>query len=179
MIGAGTIGLLCAAVAAQRGASPIVVVAKHPHQAELAERMGADLMIQLGKADPVKAMREACDGGPDAVIDCVAAGTSFSSALAAARRQGRVVVVGEATRPLLAALGPVIHRELEVTGSFCYGTTDGKPDFAWAIELIQDGKVDVERLVTHTLPLHRMEEAFGIAADKSSGAIKVIVRFAE
>jgi len=175
IIGAGTIGLLCAAVARARGASSVAVVAKHVHQAEAARNMGADRVVQLGKERPVDALR-GDDGGPDAVIDTVALGTSFSTALAAVRKAGRVVLVGEVTRPLLSALAPLLHGELEVTGSSCYGRTDGVADFQRAIELMDRGGLDPTGLITHTVALDGVEEAFALASDKATGSIKVTVR---
>jgi threonine dehydrogenase-like Zn-dependent dehydrogenase len=77
---------------------------------------------------------------------------------------------------LLSALGPVVNREIVVTGSNCYAVTEGKADFEWAIDLIRTGAVNASGLVTHTFPLHRIDEAFRTANDKSTGSIKVAVR---
>ena len=54
--------------------------------------------------------------------------------------------------------------------------TDRRPDFEWAIELIAADRVDAGSLVTHELPLAEVAEAFRTAADKGSGAIKVVVQ---
>jgi threonine dehydrogenase-like Zn-dependent dehydrogenase len=177
IIGAGTIGLLCVAAGRAAGAAPVVVLAKHPHQAALAEELGADRAVMVGEEKPAEAMRDLETGGKlHAVVETVALGTSLSTALAVVRKQGRVVVVAGITRPVLAALGPLVGGEVRITGSSCYATTDGRPDFAHAMDLIQSGAVPVDRLVTHTFPLERIEEAFGVAADKSSGSVKVAVR---
>lgn len=48
-------------------------------------------------------------------------------------------------------------------------------DFEAAIELIDSGKIDATKLVTHSYPLDEIQEAFRVSADKSSGAIKVHV----
>ena len=177
IIGAGTIGLLCVAAARAAGASHVAVAAKHAHQAAMARELGADIVAMSADQNAVDALRG--EGkGLDAAIDAAARGSSFSWALAVVRNQGRVVLVGGLTRPLIVNLGPVEARELEVTGSQCYATTCGRPDFVWAIELIRSGRVRVEPLVTHTLPLDRVDEAFRIAGDKSTGCIKVAVRVA-
>ena len=180
VLGAGTIGLLCAAVARAAGASPVAVAAKHPHQAQMAEALGADFVVRIGEKSATQALTEAAAGrGFDAAVDTVARGASFSTALAAVRRRGRVVLVGGVTRPLLLNAGPLEDRELEVTGSQCYALTNGKPDFQSAIELIESGRVPAANLVTHTMPLEGAGEAFRIANDKSSGAIKVAVRMSD
>jgi len=180
IIGAGTIGLLCTAAAKAAGASPVAVVAKHPHQADMAARLGADHVIRIAERSVAEAMAEATGGrGFDAIVDTVARGTSFSSALGAVRSRGRVVLLGGVTRPMLINIWPVEGRELEVTGSQCYALTNGKPDFESAIQLIESGRVDAGSLVTHTLPLENVDEAFRIANDKSAGSLKVAVRLSD
>jgi threonine dehydrogenase-like Zn-dependent dehydrogenase len=142
--------------------------------------MGADLVVQAGKAKPADVLAEAgLEQQVDACIDTVAVGTSFSTCLSLVRKQGRAVIVAGVTRPLLAALRPIVGREMMVTGSECYATTEGKPDFAWAIELIDSGTVDVEPLVTHVLPFDQVDEALRIADDKGCGCVKVAVRIAD
>ncbi|NLW49794.1 MAG: alcohol dehydrogenase catalytic domain-containing protein [Candidatus Brocadiaceae bacterium] len=177
IVGAGTIGLLCAATARTQGAGRVVVVARHAHQAEAARRLGADDVALIGRDNPAEVLGP--DRMVDAAIDTVAAGTSFSTALAAVRSCGRMVLVGGVTRPIMAALAPLVDREIELTGSQCYAVTDGKPDFQWAIELIASGRVDAGGLVTHTFPLADVEEAFHTAADKTTGATKVVVQMAD
>lgn len=180
VIGGGTIGLLCAAAGKAAGAEPVFLVAKHAHQQGMAGELGVDTVVMTdeGKLGDV-VRRSELGRGLDAVIDTVGRGTSFSIALAAAGKQGRVVLVAGITRPLLSALGPLVGREIEVTGSQCYALTDGKPDFVWAMELIRSGRVDAGRLVTHTLPLEQVDRAFQVANDKASGSIKVAVRIAD
>jgi len=177
IIGAGTIGLLCLAAARAAGASHVTVVAKHAHQANMARELGADAVVMSTDQNAADALRGP-GGGLDAAVDAVARGNSLSSALAAVRNQGRVVLVGGVTRPLIVNAAPVVARELGVTGSQCYATTRGKPDLLCAMELIRTGQVNVEALVTHVLPLERVDEAFRIASDKSTGCIKVAVRMA-
>jgi 2-desacetyl-2-hydroxyethyl bacteriochlorophyllide A dehydrogenase len=177
VVGAGTIGLLCIAAAKAAGAGRIVAIARHAHQAEAARRMGADEVALLGTDKPADLLGP--DSPVDAAIDTVAVGTSFSTALAAVRPRGRMVLVGGVTRPVMAALAPLVNGEVELTGSQCYAVTDGRPDFESAIELIASGRVDAGSLVTHELPLDDVAEAFRTADDKGSGAVKVVVQMPE
>jgi 2-desacetyl-2-hydroxyethyl bacteriochlorophyllide A dehydrogenase len=176
VIGAGTIGLLCAAVARARGASRVISIAKYPHQARKASEVGATDVHTVSQGDPRQAVRAATGGrGAGVVVDSVAAGTSFGTALSLAASHGCVVEVGGATKPLLSALNPLVDNELRVVGSICYAVTDGRRDFEWAMDLIASGRAPVESVVTHTFPLDQAAEAFRTAADKKTGAIKVVV----
>ena len=175
VVGGGTIGLLCASVAAARGAGPVFLLAKYPHQVDKARELGGVEPLLPQDGNPVELIKERA-GRVDVALDCAAAGTSFTTALSLVRPQGRVVEVGGVTRPLLSALSPLVNGELRVTGSSCYATTDGRPDFEWAIQLIAEGKLRPEALVTHTFPLAEAAEAFRTAADKKSGSVKVLLR---
>mgnify|MGYP006115699299 FL=1 len=77
--------------------------------------------------------------------------------------------------PLEVDLGKIVWSEAVVTGSNCYAYSGREKDFDAAIELIASGKVDATKIVSHRLPLAEVVEAFRIAADKSSGSVKVHV----
>lgn len=175
VIGGGTIGLMSLCAAKALGAGRTAIITKYDHQSEAARALGADAVLQAGKADARKAVRDALGGGADLVIDSVAAGSSVSTALDAAAAGGRVVLAGGVTRPLLTMFGPLVGREITLTGSNCYGLCDGRHDFDWAADMLR-ARPEIGRiLVTHELPLADAARAFETAADKKSGSIKVHV----
>ena len=90
-------------------------------------------------------------------------------------RGGAVVLLAGYHKALEVDIGRVVSTEAVVTGSNCYGYSGMKTDFQASIALIADGHVDVGKLVTHRFSLDEIGEAFRIAADKSSGSIKVHV----
>ena len=57
--------------------------------------------------------------------------------------------------------------------AFCYGSGDREPEFAMAARLTGRWQDELAALTTHQLPLEDVATAFGIADDKTSGAIKV------
>jgi len=176
IVGGGTIGLLCGALARLRGASHVFMVARYAHQAEKARQLGISEPLLPSNGNPLDVVKERTGGrGVDVAIDAVASGTSLSNALALAASKGRVVEVGGVTRPLLVALGPLVGRELQLRGSNCYALTEGRADFEWVMDMMADGELAPEALVTHRFPLSEAAEAFRTAADKQTGAIKVII----
>jgi threonine dehydrogenase-like Zn-dependent dehydrogenase len=54
---------------------------------------------------------------------------------------------------------------------------DFRRDFPLAMHWIEQGRIDVEPIITHTFPLNRLQEAFEVFRDRRDGAIKVIVNF--
>lgn len=176
VIGAGTIGLFCLASAKAAAIPNTAIVAKYDHQAEMAERFGADHVIRVSTQDIEAMVSSATDGrGFDVVIDTVASSQSLQDALGMVRRAGRLVLVGGYTKLTEAYLRPIVNNELVVLGSICYGYTGLQKDFDSVISLISSDKIDAKAIVTHRFPLEKISEAFRVAADKNSRSIKVLV----
>ena len=195
VLGCGSVGLCTvAALRAAGTGTRVVAVARHPQQAEMARRLGADEVVVargggldaaladrlgarllrplLGRAVPV--------GGADVVFECVGSRRTIEDALRFARPGGRVVLVGLAATPRGVDWTPIWLKELELRGTFCYGYehVEGRRvrTIALALEWMAQGRVDVARLVTHRFPLERWRQAVQAAADKGrSGAIKVVL----
>lgn len=187
VVGAGTVGVLAVlALRAFTGAGPVVVVAKHQRQGELARKLGATEVVDPG--DTVSAVRRATRayrldperggayllGGVDVAMDCVGSRSSVDLALRTTRAGGRVVLAGMPASG--SDLAPVWFRELELTGAYASGTelTDGGPrsTFDLAIELA--GQAPVEDMVGGEYPLSRWREALDHAfAAGRLGASKV------
>jgi threonine dehydrogenase-like Zn-dependent dehydrogenase len=174
VIGAGTIGLVTLMAARALGAGAVHVLARHDHQAALAEALGAASVVRAEGEEATGQIREATRGGADMVIETVGGhADTVNQAWELARIQGTVAVLGIfPERVPVDLLRPVI-RELWATFPICYGTIDGRHDFDVAVEMIASGKAPVERLVTHRLPLAEAPEGFRIAADKSTRSVKV------
>jgi len=174
IIGGGTIGLLCMAVAKANGVKETLITVKYPQQAAVARALGADHVVDVTQQDVKEVVKELTGGlGMDVVVETVGGAKDFDDALAIARRRGTVVLVAGYHKPLTVDLSRLVWSEVLVTGSNCYGYSGMHTDFQMAIDLITDGKVDVTKIVTHRLPLTEITKAFTIAADKSSGSVKV------
>ncbi|MGH9079457.1 MAG: zinc-binding dehydrogenase, partial [Acidimicrobiales bacterium] len=122
VIGAGTLGLATVAALHHlvRPSSPgtLMVGAKHPHQRQLAESLGADTAVapeHLARAVRRRSGSLVLAGrlidGADVVFDCVGSSDSLAASLAMVRPRGRVVVVGMPGRVSID-LAPLWHREL-------------------------------------------------------------------
>jgi threonine dehydrogenase-like Zn-dependent dehydrogenase len=175
VVGAGTIGLMTLLAARGLGAGPVYVLARHDHQARLAEDLGAAAVVRGEGQAAIDEVRRLTGGrGVDFVFETVGGhGDTLATCWEIARIQGTVVVLGIFPQPTTVnVLRPVV-RELWATFPICYGTIDGRHDFEVAIDLIADRRAPVERLVTHRYPLESAPEAFQVAADKRTGSIKV------
>jgi L-iditol 2-dehydrogenase len=161
VVGPGAIGLLVAQVARSAGAHVLLVGRRrHADRLALARRLGVDRAVDSESEDLAAAIAELSGGlGADLVYECSGAASVVADAPALVRKGGRLVLVawfGD-TRPPLD-VHEVIERELDVAGS------RGKRPSSYrrSLALLADGRVDVESVVTHRLPLERWEHGFSL-----------------
>lgn len=174
VIGGGTIGQLCLAVAKAIGVRETLITAKYPQQADLARDLGADHVVDITTTDVKDVVNDLTDGmGYDAVIETVGTAQNFDDSIAISRRHAMIVLVAGYFKPLEVDLRPIVWSEVNITGSNCYGFSGMRTDFDVAIDLITSGRVQATKLVTHRYPFADIAEAFHTAADKKSGCVKV------
>ena len=196
IIGAGVIGIcIVAALRSLDSKAQVIVLAKHPFQEEAVKRYGADQVIHL-RRDYYQKLAQALGttlrqpilgkpvvvGGADIVYDCVGSGTSLDDGLHFTRSGGKMVLVGAAGIPKGVDWTPIWLNEIEIKGSWIYGTElyQGKEirTFQLALDLMAEGKVGLTPLVTHKFQLDDYKRALGAVANKSrSEVIKAVFAF--
>lgn len=174
VVGAGVAGLLAVAAARDLGAGRITVLARHAQQAAAAEAVGADDVRHGTFAADDPAVRGI---KADLVLEAVGGRTdTFATSLAAVARGGEVVVMGLFDERQSFDARKAVFRELRMFFPVTYGTLDGVTDFSFALDLLAREQATLGALITHRLPLGRVEEAFALAADKGRGALRVVVQ---
>ncbi len=196
VVGAGPIGLAAvAALRALRPAARVVVLARHDHQAELARRLGASVVMtpsgggqyrQVASLTGARLLRPllgrpVLTGGVDVTLECVGTARSIDDALRLTRAGGRVVLVGLAVAPRGVDWTPIWLREIAVHGTFCYAQErlDGRTarSMELAMDLLASGRIDLRPMVTHTFPLVEYRRAIEVALDKRRHrAVKVVLK---
>jgi threonine dehydrogenase-like Zn-dependent dehydrogenase len=195
VVGAGTLGLAVVAaldhLVRPTAGCAVLVGAKHPHQRQLAESLGADVVVppdQLARA--IRRHRGSLvlagrlTDGADVVFDCVGSTESITHSLGMVRPRGRVVLVGMPGRVSID-LAPLWHRELSIVGAYAYGAesnpgaqhdldeAEPRRTFELAIELVAAAQLG--SLVSAAYPLERYEEAIAHAGSAGRrGAVKVV-----
>ncbi|MGQ9524743.1 MAG: zinc-dependent alcohol dehydrogenase [Armatimonadota bacterium] len=176
VVGAGTIGLLAGACAKAGGAVTTFIFARYEHQARTATAMGLEPAGDCQPEQFAKAVLAATYGfGADVVVETTASADGFALATRVARPAGSVSLVGGYSGAQPIDLGQVVGKELRLIGSNCYGISGTRADFLASMALLETGAVDPNLLITHRYPIGRAHEAFATAADKSTGAIKVLI----
>ncbi len=170
VLGAGTIGLVAAAAARHLGAGYVAISARHPQQRRLAESLGVDEVL-----DPDK-LRTSGEK-PDVVLETVGGNAStVADGMLAVARGGTIVVIGLFEKTPAFDPGVMILKEVRVVGSMVYNRPPtGIADFELALDCIGANAGALRGLVTHTFALGDVQKAFETAADKKSGAVKVML----
>jgi L-idonate 5-dehydrogenase len=131
---------------------------------------GATKAINVRRNPEELAAYETDKGQFDVVFECSAAEQALRSAIAAVRPRGLIVqvgVTGDMTFPLNALVG----KELRLVGSQRFDS-----EFALAVRLIGERRIDVRPIISHTFPVEQAVEAFEQAGDRSA-ACKVQLSF--
>lgn len=156
--GPGTIGLMCLQLAEDCGGKVIVAGTKRDKERlELALKLGADAIFYTDEADAKEqAARLAPPYGPDVVVDCSGAGPAIVFGLEVIRKGGRFVQVGLTGRETMLDMNLLTLKELKVLGSYAQNTEW----FLRSLELMQQGKVNLQDLISPPYELEDWEAAF-------------------
>jgi threonine dehydrogenase-like Zn-dependent dehydrogenase len=169
VLGAGTIGLLVLAVLKAHGVGTVVVTDVQAAKRDKAISLGADAVVDAAAPDAADQVRAALGQSADLVVDCVAIEPTVRLAIGLASKGGTVVVVGVPAADVTIPLAIVQDHQIRIQGSATYLPED----YEESIRLLQTGAVRASDIVTATLPLHQVAEAFDLSA--SGEHIKVLV----
>lgn len=165
VFGLGGIGLNVIQGAKMVGADMIVGVDVNPDREALARQFGMTHFVNPNdiKGDLVAHLVELTNGGADYSFECVGNTTLMRQALECCHRGwGQSIVIGVAaagqeisTRPFQLVTGRVWK------GS-AFGGARGRTDVPKIVDWYMDGKINIDDLITHTLPLERINEGFDL-----------------
>jgi L-iditol 2-dehydrogenase len=173
VVGPGSLGLLVAGCCAVLDATVVVAgTAADADRLALAERLGATRTVNVEAERLPGVVRSMTEGyGADTVFECSGAAAAVPDALACARKRGRYVQAGILHENVALDFDDVFFaRELTLAGSH----TSNPVSWTLALNLLAAGKVDLEPLITATLPLGEWERAFELM--RSRRAVKVLLK---
>ncbi|WP_026381192.1 NAD(P)-dependent alcohol dehydrogenase [Afifella pfennigii] len=171
----GPIGLCATAGARLMGATTIIGVEAVPARMEIAQKMGADHIVDFTKVDPVDEILRLTDGrGVDVAIEALGLQETFEAALRVLRPGGTLSSLGVYSADLkipldgfLAGLG-----DQTIVTTLCPG---GKERMRRLMQVIASDRLDTRPLVTHRFKLNDIEEAYDLFANQRDGVLKVAI----
>ncbi len=160
IFGLGGVGLAALMGAVVAGAERIVAIDLVPEKLTLATELGATSTVEAGPG-AVEAVREATDGGADKAVETVGSAAVVADAYAATRRGGTTVTVGlpHPEQMLEIAAVSLVAEERTLKGSYL-GSCVPAEDIPRFIALHKAGRLPVERLLSGTLALEDVNQAF-------------------
>lgn len=173
VIGAGPIGMMLVEVAMKMGARVLLVNRSRP-RLEMAKALGAAAYICSGEEDAVaRVLAETGGLGADVIITCNPSPESQVDAIHMAKNRARVNFFGglpKGKSQVTLDTNVIHYKEL-----FVHGAHGSLPrHHQQAVELINNGVIDMKKFITHTFSLEKIEEAIGIA--ESHAGLRVIVK---
>ncbi len=173
VLGTGSIGGLVVGVLKVMGAEPIIAADIRQHCLDAACRMGASRGFHLpyqACGDDVLAITKG--KGVDAVYITADDAQLVNLGIHIARPLARIVLVSLITDEALHFQAfDVISKEISIVGSLMANHEDVKN----AIALASTGKVDVNTILTHILPIEQAQQGMELAQTKADSAIKVVM----
>ncbi|HWB26628.1 MAG TPA: zinc-binding dehydrogenase [Chitinophagaceae bacterium] len=153
VLGPGTIGILCAAVAKLCGAQVAVVGLETDNgRLAIAKQYGCDVIT--GDAT---GWAEQADGlGVDVVIDAAGASATLKIALQLVRPNGHITKVGWGPQPMGFSLDPLVQKNVTLQGSFSHNW----PVWERVIQLLATGMLDVKPIIGGVWPVTEWHDAF-------------------
>jgi 2-desacetyl-2-hydroxyethyl bacteriochlorophyllide A dehydrogenase len=160
VVGAGALGLLAVAGAPRLGAEDVALEARHPHQREAGERLGA---------------RVGAEGDYDVVVEAAGSLESLARCGELVAPGGTIVVLGVHFGPVHLDWMPLFQHEARLIPSLGYCAHDGVREMEEAAAMLAEDPAIADTVITHRFPLEDAAEAFRVASDRSSGAIRVVL----
>src|ERR1700757_4282096 len=179
VFGLGGIGLNVVQGARLAGANMIVGVDLNPAREALGKTFGMTHFVNpstLGAKDLVAHIVELTDGGADYSFECIGNTKLMRQALECAHRGwGKSVIIGVAgagqeisTRPFQLVTG----RQWMGTA---FGGAKGRRDVPKIVDWYMQGKIDIDSLITHVMPVEKINDAFHLMHEGKS--IRSVVTF--
>ena len=158
VVGGGSVGLLAVAAARAIGLE-VDLEARHNAQHAAGERLGAGTRA----------------GQYDITVEAAGTDTALSRCVRATTPGGQIALVGMATEDRRVPSIPFVMNELTLIGCNCYDNAAGEREFASAAAVLAADPEIAATVITHRFSLDDAAEAFRVAADRASGAIKVVL----
>lgn len=184
VLGLGPTGQLFTAVLRNLGARDIIGVDPLDWRRDMAVQMGATQVVDPSRVDPVDVVTEATGGSmADLVVEAVGDAATYSTAVALSRRGGTVFGFGVPDKeaadgvvelPLLTMQRKEINLVMTVNAG-----DNPYDDYATALDWIEQDRLDVMPLITHTLPFEQIQRAFELFVDRPADErpIKVVLQY--
>jgi L-iditol 2-dehydrogenase len=173
VVGAGPSGIILTMLLRIFGASQIIVTDFVNYRLKAARSLGADLTVNPESESLIDVIKKATDGrGADLIIVTAPNVNAYLAGLELCRRGGTLCIFAPTQHEDFMRLSPnkLFFSEIKLVPSYSTSHIETRT----ALKLIQAGRIDAKKLITHRFPLTKTAEAFQTAA-RSKECLKVVV----
>ncbi len=171
ILGAGVVGILAMQHAKLSGAGIVIVIDLNKERLSVADKLGADYIINAGIDNSVKKIWEITGIGSDVVIEATGNPEAVKQSLLLVRDRGHIVVLGYHTKPVELLLGDdFYHKELEISATRATGPIPDLPysyirwtsdkNLKEAVKLISNNDLKVREMITHTFKYKEIKRIY-------------------
>ena len=172
VFGLGGIGLNVIQGARLVGADKIIGIDVNPGKRAMAEKFGMTHFInpkEVGNDKVVQAIVDATDGGADYSFDCTGITQVMRQALECCHRGwGQSIIIGVAEAGQEIATRPFQLVTGRVWKGTAFGGARGRTDVPRIVDWYMNGKIRIDELITHQMPLERINDAFDLMHEGKS-----------
>ena len=170
VLGCGPVGLACIAELRMRGIGPVVAADFSPKRRQLAELLGADVVVDPRDTPAIDAWRRIDGSKPLVIFEAVGVPGMIEQAMRMAPKDARILVVGACMQE--DRIHPMLGIGRELSLQFALGYT---PDeFGASLTAIAEGKVDLSPWLTGTVDVDGVPQAFADLGNPEAHA-KILV----
>ena len=172
VVGTGMIGLLVVQALKQAGVSEVIAIDLDSTKLELALQHGADHALKGDDDELVEKILDRTQGrGADVAMEVVGATPTVKTAIDSVRKGGTVTLVGNLAPEIQLPLQSVVTREINLLGTCgCNG------EYPECISLMEQGRINVEPLISQKIPLGAAPDWFARLYQGEPGLMKVVVQ---
>ena len=175
VFGAGTVGLLCAAVAKAMGASKIISVDVNDSRLEFAQKFAATGTFQSARTDSAEEIAsKICElydfDGVDTVLEATGVESCIEAGIYVLKSGGSFVQAGLGKAKIHFPIVALSEKEVHMKGSFRYSSGD----YDLAMHLLKSKKVSVKELITGVEPFEKTTDAW--ERTRKGEGIKTLIR---
>jgi Zn-dependent alcohol dehydrogenase len=163
VVGCGGVGLNVIQGARIAGAAEIIAVDMSETKLTMAKQFGATATVNASQGDPVsQVMGITGERGADVAFEVIGLQQTIDQVITMARRGGQAILVGVPRMDVMVnvpAFFGIVFQEKTIKGCW-YGSSDVQRDVPRLVELYQKGDLKLEELVSRTISLEQVNDAF-------------------